>query len=339
MSTAATWLAGWLLLATGTDVPAARDLIARIEQQVLHQWLSPQPDYPPLRLGRYLTVPSVAGTGAHRFRIARPYLHTDSQGRLTLRGELPAHWPLERIPVDAAATPAERSALNSLSTQLADPAVPAEQRRDLTRRRSRLVQRVRQRVREAAHLAVVRGPRDTLLKLLRQAPTRIEIPAAVDRIECDMMQSPPRLIWYLHHPPTWPPDGPLVLVGEPGPEPPSASQPAPQKAAVTASHHRPAPPATQPADVVYVTPYGKRYHKAGCRWLNDRARALSLTEARAEGYTPCLVCYLQRKPREQTAPSAPADRCQAITQQGTQCRRKASPGSRYCWQHDPTRQP
>ena len=35
------------------------------------------------------------------------------------------------------------------------------------------------------------------------------------------------------------------------------------------------------------------------------------------------------------APSAPVfcGRCQAITLKGTQCKRNASPGSYYCWQH------
>ena len=28
-----------------------------------------------------------------------------------------------------------------------------------------------------------------------------------------------------------------------------------------------------------------------------------------------------------------ADQCQATTKAGTQCKRKASPGSKFCWQH------
>ena len=31
--------------------------------------------------------------------------------------------------------------------------------------------------------------------------------------------------------------------------------------------------------------------------------------------------------------SSSSGRCQAITQKGTQCKRKASKGSIYCWQH------
>lgn len=32
-------------------------------------------------------------------------------------------------------------------------------------------------------------------------------------------------------------------------------------------------------------------------------------------------------------PSATVNRCQAITQKGTQCKRTAQAGSKYCWQH------
>lgn len=41
---------------------------------------------------------------------------------------------------------------------------------------------------------------------------------------------------------------------------------------------------------VYVTPRGRRYHRAGCRYLNVGQKALPPKDARAQGYTPCLVC-------------------------------------------------
>jgi hypothetical protein len=43
------------------------------------------------------------------------------------------------------------------------------------------------------------------------------------------------------------------------------------------------------AEAVYVTPSGKRYHRAGCSSLSNSARKLSLKEARAK-YTPCKRC-------------------------------------------------
>lgn len=39
-----------------------------------------------------------------------------------------------------------------------------------------------------------------------------------------------------------------------------------------------------------------------------------------------------KKGAKKSAPAA-ADQCQAMTQAGTQCKRKASPGSKFCWQH------
>lgn len=33
-----------------------------------------------------------------------------------------------------------------------------------------------------------------------------------------------------------------------------------------------------------------------------------------------------------------ADRCQATTKKGTQCKRDAQPGAKYCWQHTPREQ-
>ena len=32
-----------------------------------------------------------------------------------------------------------------------------------------------------------------------------------------------------------------------------------------------------------------------------------------------------------------SERCQAKTQDGDQCKRKSAEGSRYCWQHDPSK--
>ena len=41
---------------------------------------------------------------------------------------------------------------------------------------------------------------------------------------------------------------------------------------------------------VYITPTGKKYHNAGCRTIKNSSTAMSLSEAKAEGYTPCKVC-------------------------------------------------
>lgn len=43
-------------------------------------------------------------------------------------------------------------------------------------------------------------------------------------------------------------------------------------------------------DTVYVTASGKKYHRAGCRYLRKSATSLSLDAARAKGTTPCSRC-------------------------------------------------
>ena len=43
-------------------------------------------------------------------------------------------------------------------------------------------------------------------------------------------------------------------------------------------------------DIVYITPTGKKYHKLGCRYLNENPIPISRQEAIVQGYTPCSVC-------------------------------------------------
>ena len=50
-------------------------------------------------------------------------------------------------------------------------------------------------------------------------------------------------------------------------------------------------PTVQTKDcTVYITRYGHRYHKAGCRYLRQSSFSISRSEAIARGYTPCRVC-------------------------------------------------
>lgn len=41
---------------------------------------------------------------------------------------------------------------------------------------------------------------------------------------------------------------------------------------------------------VYITETGDKYHQEGCRYLSKSKIAISLEEAKAQGYTPCSVC-------------------------------------------------
>ena len=42
---------------------------------------------------------------------------------------------------------------------------------------------------------------------------------------------------------------------------------------------------------VYITNTGKKYHNAGCRYLKSSSIPISLSQAQAQGYTPCKVCH------------------------------------------------
>lgn len=41
---------------------------------------------------------------------------------------------------------------------------------------------------------------------------------------------------------------------------------------------------------VYIVGNGKKYHSAGCNYLHDKGRGISLKDAKANGYTPCSKC-------------------------------------------------
>lgn len=47
----------------------------------------------------------------------------------------------------------------------------------------------------------------------------------------------------------------------------------------------------QQSQTVYITRTGKKYHRAGCRYLSHSSIPVSLKEAQANGYAPCSVCH------------------------------------------------
>lgn len=114
-----------------------------------------------------------------------------------------------------------------------------------------------------------------------------------------------------------------------------------------------------PAQTVYITKTGTKYHVSSCRYLRESKISVSLSEARDRGYGPCSVCKppLQsnvKNPTQKTDPnqllnSPPStsdskkqvnttvrerQQCVAITQAGLRCKRLAESGSLYCWQHN-----
>lgn len=97
------------------------------------------------------------------------------------------------------------------------------------------------------------------------------------------------------------------------------------------------------SETVYVTKTGKKYHRGSCSYLRSSRIPKDLRQAIDAGYTACSRC---RPPtmrgtgradkgssESETRSSPTSDRCAATTKKGTRCKRKASKGSSYCWQH------
>ena len=64
----------------------------------------------------------------------------------------------------------------------------------------------------------------------------------------------------------------------------SASDTAPEKTQTTVET-----PA-DPAQTVYITDSGEKFHRAGCSFLSDSANEISRAEAEEKGYTACSRC-------------------------------------------------
>lgn len=94
-----------------------------------------------------------------------------------------------------------------------------------------------------------------------------------------------------------------------------------------------------------------KYHKLTCKWAqrisaSNKVTFKNASEATAAGYQPCRVCNSASAPdegspkpgqqtigKQQKSADNQSQQCQAITKKGAQCKRKAVPGSKFCWQH------
>ncbi len=107
------------------------------------------------------------------------------------------------------------------------------------------------------------------------------------------------------------------------------------------------------AQTVYITKTGSKYHSGDCSNLRKSSIPISLKDAIDRGYSACSRCkppimiskdkdtlqsitpvVKKAKIEKQTIKVNSSERCQAVTKKGTQCKRKAQPGSNYCWQHN-----
>lgn len=77
---------------------------------------------------------------------------------------------------------------------------------------------------------------------------------------------------------------------EPSPTPEPTAKPTPEHTAEPTSVEYTEPPAQeQTQTIVYVTNTGTKYHRAGCRHLNDSQIEMTLEEAK-KNYEPCGTC-------------------------------------------------
>ena len=89
-----------------------------------------------------------------------------------------------------------------------------------------------------------------------------------------------------------------------------------------------------------------KYHVESCQWAQKISED-NLVEFDGEdaaskaGYVPCKVCKPSNVSssestavkKQTTSQTKTSGRCDATTKKGTQCKRTAQAGSRYCWQH------
>lgn len=74
--------------------------------------------------------------------------------------------------------------------------------------------------------------------------------------------------------------------------PPStpSKEPADTSSSSSSSSAKPeTPPAAE--ETVYITNTGGKYHRDGCRYLDESKHAISLSSAKAQGYVACKVCH------------------------------------------------
>src|SRR5690606_27485990 len=104
-----------------------------------------------------------------------------------------------------------------------------------------------------------------------------------------------------------------------------------------------------PAQTVYTTKTGEKYHTTNCRYLKYSKKEITLEQAINLGYQACSVCkpgsnpeqiqslVSQSKqsisPQETTAQKTTATQCTGKTKAGSRCKRMTKNVSGRCYQH------
>lgn len=95
-----------------------------------------------------------------------------------------------------------------------------------------------------------------------------------------------------------------------------------------------------PAQSVYKTPSGKKYHLETCKTVKNVSQKITLQEAAELGLKPCKICKPDVVPVQQNLVNkakgeSKTVQCKGYTKSGTRCRHMTSIADGYCFQHRP----
>ncbi len=98
-----------------------------------------------------------------------------------------------------------------------------------------------------------------------------------------------------------------------------------------------------PAQSVYVTDTGEKYHKSSCHYLKNSKKEITLEKAKELKFTACSVCKPTASANSNgiqnftgnssNTPTATATRCTGKTQAGARCNRTTKSSNGRCYQH------
>lgn len=94
--------------------------------------------------------------------------------------------------------------------------------------------------------------------------------------------------------------------------------------------------------LVFKTPYGKKYHLGNCRMVENTSESLSIPNAISRGLEACKICKPQSNISTQNFSSgnktqgpSKTTQCAGTTKAGNRCKHMTSISNGYCFQHLP----
>lgn len=93
-----------------------------------------------------------------------------------------------------------------------------------------------------------------------------------------------------------------------------------------------------PAQDVYKTPSGARYHLKTCKMVKNVSEKITLQQSAEKGLEPCKICKTAAMPAPQnlvdkTKGEAKTIQCAGLTKKGTRWQHMTSIANGFCFQH------